>query len=98
MRRSAILILMTAGCLRCSTAFADEPLVVNVWPGQAPNEIGGIGPEKVVMSPALDRKQVEVTESTRMLTNVTQPTITIYRPKPELRTDTAIVICPGGGY
>ena len=28
------------------------------------------------MSPKLDRKQVEVTESTRMVTNVTKPTIT----------------------
>src|SRR5205814_3347445 len=46
----------------------------------------------------LDRKQVEVTVSTRMLTNVTRPSITIYRPAREKDVGTAILICPGGGY
>jgi acetyl esterase/lipase len=77
---------------------ADDPLVVELWPGNAPDETGNIGAEKVVMSPALDRKQVEVTESTRMLTNVTKPTITIYRPAKDKDTGAAMLICPGGGY
>jgi acetyl esterase/lipase len=76
----------------------DKPLVVELWPGKAPEEPGTIGAEKVVMSPKLDRKQVEVTESTRMLSNVTKPTLTIYRPAKEKDTGTAMVICPGGGY
>jgi acetyl esterase/lipase len=50
------------------------------------------------MSPSLTRKEVEVTESTRMITDVTKPTITIYRPPPDKDTHTAILICPGGGY
>src|SRR5256712_9960788 len=50
------------------------------------------------MSPALDRKQVEVTEPTRMITDVTKPTLTIYRPAKEKVTGTAMLICPGGGY
>src|SRR5205807_7942197 len=49
-------------------------------------------------SPRLDRKQVEVTEPTRMVTNVSKPTMTIYRPATEKDTGTAMVICPGGGY
>jgi acetyl esterase/lipase len=77
---------------------ADAPRVVDVWPGTPPEETGGIGDEKVVMSPALDRTQVEVTESTRMITNVTKPTLTIYRPARDADTGTAVVICPGGGY
>ena len=48
--------------------------------------------------PKLDRKQVEVTEPTRMITDVTKPTITIYRPAQEKDTGTAMLICPGGGY
>jgi acetyl esterase/lipase len=76
----------------------DNPLVVELWPGKVPDETDGIGPEKVVMSPKLDRKQVEVTESTRMVTNVTKPSITIYRPAKDKDTGTAIIICPGGGY
>src|SRR5262249_18443073 len=61
-------------------------------------ESGSIGAEYVRMSPKLDRKQVEVTESTRLVTNVTKPSITIYRPAKDKDTGTAIIICPGGGY
>jgi len=50
------------------------------------------------MSPALDGKQVEVTEPTRMITDVTKPSITIYRPSRERDNGTAVIICPGGGY
>src|SRR5262249_23190849 len=35
---------------------------------------------------------------TRMVTNVTEPTLTIYRPAKEKDTGTAMLICPGGGY
>jgi acetyl esterase/lipase len=77
---------------------SDKPLVVELWPGKVPEEPGNIGAEKVRMSPKLDRKQVEVTEPTRMVTNVTKPTITIYRPAKDKDTGTAILICPGGGY
>jgi acetyl esterase/lipase len=77
---------------------ADAPQVVAIWPGTPPDEPGTIGAEKTVMSPKLDRKRVEVTESTRMLTNVTKPTLTIYRPAKEKDTGTAMIICPGGGY
>jgi acetyl esterase/lipase len=66
--------------------------------GDGRREAGDIGAEKTVMSPKLDRKQVEVTESTRMLTNVTKPRITIYRPAKDKDTGTAVIICPGGGY
>jgi acetyl esterase/lipase len=77
---------------------ADDSLVVELWPGKVPDESGTIGAEKVVLSPQLDRTQVEVTESTRMVTNVTKPTLTIYRPAKEKDTGTAMLICPGGGY
>jgi acetyl esterase/lipase len=80
------------------TASAAEPLVVEIWPGKVPEEIGGIGPERIRMSPKLDRKQVEVTEQTRLITAVTNPTLTIYRPPKDKETGTAMVICPGGGY
>jgi acetyl esterase/lipase len=77
---------------------AENPQIVAIWPGRVPDESGNIGPERFRMSPKLDRKQVEVTESTQMITGVTNPTITIYRPPKENDTGTAILICPGGGY
>jgi acetyl esterase/lipase len=85
-------------CVAEPAGRADKPLVIELWPGKAPDETGNIGPETVRMSPKLDRKQVEVTEPTKMITNVTKPTITVYRPAKEKDTGTAVVICPGGGY
>ena len=76
----------------------DKPQVVPVWPAGAPEEGGTLGLEKVLMSPKLTRQQVEVTEPTKMVTNVTKPTITVYRPAKNGDTGTAILICPGGGY
>jgi acetyl esterase/lipase len=80
------------------TVPAAEPLVIALWPGSAPEETGNIGPERIRMSPKLDRKQVEVTEQTQLITGVTNPTITIYRPAGTVNTGTAMLICPGGGY
>ena len=76
----------------------EAPVVVELWPGQAPDESGNPRTERWVMSPALDHKQVEVTEPTRMLTDVSKPTLTLYRPAKERDSGTAVLICPGGGY
>ena len=92
------LLSLPCAVLLCVAARAAEPQWVQLWPGAAPDETGGVSEEKIVMSPALDRKQVEVTESTRMLTNVTRPAIAIYRPPREKDAGTAVIICPGGGY
>jgi acetyl esterase/lipase len=80
------------------SAIGADPFVVNIWPGQPPEESGGIGPERTRPSPQLDRKQVEVTEQTKLITGVTHPTLTVYRPAKDKQTGTAMVICPGGGY
>jgi acetyl esterase/lipase len=97
-RIAAALLLVICFCLTGPAAGGDKPLVVELWPGKVPEEPGGIGPEKIVLSPKLERKQVEVTDSTRMITNVTRPTITIYRPAKDKDNGAAVLICPGGGY
>ena len=74
---------------------AAKPLVVELWPGKVPDETGNLGAEKFLMSPKMDRKQVEVTQPTRLVTNVSKPTITIYRPAKDKDTGTAVLICPG---
>ena len=98
MRFTLIISLVISMCAAWPTVEADEPLVVKIWPGTAPEESGNIGEEKFRMSPKLDRKQVEVTEQTRLLTNVTKPTLTIYRPAKDKDAGTAVLVCPGGGY
>jgi acetyl esterase/lipase len=70
---------------------ADPPQVLDVWPGPAPGETGKIGDEKFQ-----EGKPGE--KPVKRLTNVSRPTITIYRPAKEQDTGAAVLICPGGGY
>lgn len=95
---TAVVLVCSFCCLSWSLAAAGGPQVVELWPGKVPGETNTLGPERVRMSPKLDRKQVEVTEQSRLITDVSKPSISIYRPAPDKETGTAIVICPGGGY
>ena len=75
------------------SARAGEPLVVDLWPGKAPGDVGIDGRQetsRIHPSP--------IVGPTRLITNVTRPTLTIYRPAADKNTGTAMVICPGGGY
>ena len=65
-------------------------LTVNVWPAAAPGETGKIGPQRVL--PPRGTKKV-----TR-ITDVSTPTLTLYRPAAEKATGCAVLVCPGGGY
>src|SRR5438105_7550498 len=98
MQRTVSAAIVFLSLVVAGSAAATEPLVIEIWPGKVPDETGNIGAERFRMSPKLDRKQVEVTEPTKMITNVTQPTIAIYRPAKDKDTGTAVLICPGGGY
>ncbi len=98
MKSAPMVSLATSICVAWPVIAAVNPQVIDLWPGKVPDESATIGPERVRMSPKLDRKQVEVTESTRMITGVTKPTITIHRPAGDKDTGTAMLICPGGGY
>src|SRR5258705_7543185 len=98
MMRSVATIAMFISLMVSWSATAAEPLVIEIWPREVPDESGGIGSGRFRMSPALDRKQVEGTEPTQMITDVTKPTITIYRPAKEKKTGAAMLICAGGGY
>jgi acetyl esterase/lipase len=75
----------------CPVAFSQQPAVIKVWPGKAPGDTGEIGEEK--WQPAKPKALAQ-----RLLTNVTEPSITVYRPAKDKDTGAAVVICPGGGY
>ena len=98
MRFASTILLLAWMCAAWPAVGADHPLVVEIWPGAVPDESGGIGPERFRMSPKLERKQVEVTEQTKLITGVTKPTLTIHRPPKDKDTGTAMLVCPGGGY
>src|SRR5690349_4509295 len=88
-----ILLLLTALTIHAAT-----PEVISLWPGPPPGDTPRDIPERPRMSPALDRKQVEVTEPTRMVTDITKPSISVYHPSNPNPAATAVLICPGGGY
>ncbi|MDG3004647.1 alpha/beta hydrolase [Paludisphaera mucosa] len=86
----ALVGLALAGASPAAPATAEEPaapLVLDVWPGPPPGEVGKLEPEKY-----LDEKPV------KRLANVSHPTLTVYRPAPDKDTGASVVICPGGGY
>jgi acetyl esterase/lipase len=95
---STSVALATSICFAFPVVGADKPEVFELWPGKIPDDVGDIGPEKVRMSQKLTKKEVEVTEPTRLITNVRKPTISVYRPTKDKATRTAVLICPGGGY
>ena len=84
-------IILLGLFLVAGPASAATPLVIDLWAGTAPDETGTIGPERVRMSPKLERRQVEVTEPSRMITGVTKPTITIYSPTKATNNGTAVL-------
>jgi acetyl esterase/lipase len=90
--RIVFVVSLLAGECAAIPAFAAEPLVVDVWPGKAPGDVGIKGEEtsRIHQSPLVG--------PTKLITNVTRPTLTIYQPAKDKNTGTAMVICPGGGY
>ncbi len=85
-------IAFAAALLLAVPAFASEPLVVDLWPGKTPGDVGISGQEtsRIIQSPLVG--------PTRLITNVSKPTLTIYQPPKDKNTGTAMLICPGGGY
>jgi acetyl esterase/lipase len=71
-----------------------DPEIVELWPGDVPGDVGIEGEEYVRTHdsrfPGIGR--------TRLITNVTRPSIKVCLPAKETNTGTAMVICPGGGY
>jgi acetyl esterase/lipase len=96
--KPVLLAFVVALISAARTVIAADPQLIELWPGTVPDETEAIGPERVRMSPKLDRKQVEVTEPTRLITAVSKPSITIHRPSKAKDTRTTVLICPGGGY
>lgn len=84
--------IFIAALFTTGIAAAADPIVIDLWPGKTPGDIGITGEEnsRIHQSPLVG--------PTKLITNVTKPTITVYRPPAGANTGTAMVICPGGGY
>ncbi|MBS1842758.1 MAG: alpha/beta hydrolase [Acidobacteria bacterium] len=83
------LILRTLCLLLFATTIARSQDVIPLYPGMAPGFEPANYPEKEYFSKAWN---------TEVVTNVTKPTLTVFKPAPGTANGTAIVIAPGGGF
>jgi hypothetical protein len=89
-RTAASLSLLVALFITGWAVAGEKPLVIDVWPAKpADDDAGKIGAEKFI-----DIKSVP---GIKWLTNVTKPSLTVYRPAKERGTAAAALICPAGG-
>jgi acetyl esterase/lipase len=71
------------------------PVTVELWPGAAPGETGGLPAEGDLQKPT---DKLVGGKTVMKVGNVTRPTITFYAAAKERNTGAAVVIAPGGGY
>jgi acetyl esterase/lipase len=85
MRR--VLLALTLTVVALPARAENKPTVIDVWPGKAPGDKSDIGEEKMTE-----------TNRVKRVTNVSHPTLTVYRPAKDKDNGAAVVIAPGGGY
>jgi len=76
------LLFLTAGV-------ASAQKVVRLYTGPAP------GSEKWTHQ---EKEYFSTVWNTQVVTNVSQPTLTVYSPEPANANGTAVIICPGGAF
>jgi acetyl esterase/lipase len=93
MRSRLYTIAFVTVSLLSAAAPAAEPLVVDLWPGKVPRDVGIKGEENSRIY-----QSAIIKGPTRLITNVTRPSMAVYPPPKEKNNGTAMLICPGGGY
>ena len=85
------LTLILGHAVRCAAAATRTTL--DVWPGKAPGEVGTVGEEK-----ATTEIRPDGTTVTTSVTNVSKPTLAVFRPEAAKNAAVAVLVFPGGGY
>ncbi len=81
--------------LPASILSAADPIIWNLWPGEAPGETVTLPPES---DRTTDNDNLVAGKRLIRLQNVSVPTLTIFKPDPQIDTGASIVIAPGGGH
>src|SRR5271165_900069 len=76
-------------CVVFLATLAVAQKVIPLYPGTPPGSTPENYPEKEYFSKVWN---------TEVVSNVTKPSLTVFKPAPELKNGTAVVICPGGGF
>lgn len=83
-----LLLFSTAG----QPTSPPHPEVVRIWPGQAPGTTDWRAPEEAADVTLPNVGKIHV------ITNVTVPTLTIFRPSARRKNGTAMIVLPGGSF
>jgi acetyl esterase/lipase len=75
--------------LSAISGITQEQQVIPLWPGVPPGSENWTWHEQTLYSP---------TFHSRVVLNVSRPTLTVYLPEPSEANGTAVVVCPGGGF
>lgn len=84
-RLNRIAAFAAAGCLTCQA----QNQVVRLYEGKAP------GSESWTHS---EQESAQNLWNTRVVFNVADPTLTVFKPDPAKANGTAVIICPGGAF
>ena len=92
---AALVAVTTASCDSAPAVISGQrssPEVIRLWSGQPPGTENWSGPEQSadVQLPNLGKVHV--------VTNVTVPTVTVFRPDPSKASGTAMIVVPGGAF
>jgi acetyl esterase/lipase len=77
------------------TSLAAEPTIMDLWPGKPPGETKELPPETDLWK---DTDGLVGGRRILKITNVSKPTLEIFRPAKDVDTGCAVIICPGGGH
>ena len=88
-------ISMCLLCLGSWTLLAKEPTIVQLWPDKPPGETKELPPEVDTWK---DTDKFVGDRKIQKITNVSKPTLAIYRPETKIDTGAAVIVAPGGGH
>jgi acetyl esterase/lipase len=83
------ILLRTFGMVIFAASLASAQDVIPLYQGTPPGSAPENYPEKEYFSKLWN---------VQVVTNVTKPTLTVFKPAPEQKNGTAVVVCPGGSF
>lgn len=94
MHYGLLTLLLSCRLLTTVSMEGQEPILLKLWPRGAQGTSSTKEPETTVSRPELNGTRGNIIR----ITNVTDPTLTVYRPAATGNSGAAIVVFPGGGY
>lgn len=84
-----IIIITLMSMILFVNSYAQDSIVIHLWPGAVPGQETAKMPPKLQSFPKRDEVR---------LIEVTDPTITVFTPNPNSNNGSGILVCPGGAY